>query len=77
MLKEAKPESNLPTPSFFQHFETPSNKHKTQTPRYRSRINSKLDTNLVPILDQALVQNVLVNTLPVISLHTMVALTKL
>ena len=40
MLKESKPQSESPTPSFYQHFRTPSNKFDNQTPRYRSRSNS-------------------------------------
>ena len=38
MLKESKPQSRSPTPSFYQHFKTPSN--KPQYSRYRSRSNS-------------------------------------
>ena len=37
MLKEFKPQSKSPTPSFYQHFKTPSNKYNPQSPRYRSR----------------------------------------
>ena len=40
MLKESKPQSKSPTPSFYQHFKTPSNKHYPQYSRYRSRSNS-------------------------------------
>ena len=38
MLNESKPQSRSPTPSFYQHFKTPSN--KPQYSRYRSRSNS-------------------------------------
>ena len=40
MLKESTPQSRYPTPSFYQHFKTPSNKHHPQYSRYRSRSNS-------------------------------------
>ena len=39
MLKESKPQSKSPTPSFHQHFKTPSNKYDNQAPRYHSRSN--------------------------------------
>ena len=35
MLKESKPQSRSPTPTFYHHFKNPSN--KTSYPRYRSR----------------------------------------
>ena len=35
LLKESKPQSRSPTPTFYQHFKTPSN--KSRYPRYRSR----------------------------------------
>ena len=40
MLKESKPQSKSPTPSFYQHFKTHSAKHCPQYPRYRSQSNS-------------------------------------
>ena len=38
LLKESKPQSRSPTPTFYQHFKTPSN--KSRYPRYRSRSHS-------------------------------------
>ena len=38
MLKESKPQSRSPTPTFYQHFKRPSN--KSHYPRYRSRSHS-------------------------------------
>ena len=38
MLKESKPQSRSPTPTFYQHFKNPSN--KSHYPRYRSRSHS-------------------------------------
>ena len=40
MLKGSKPQSKSPTPSFNQHFKSPSNKYNNQTPRYHSRSKS-------------------------------------
>ena len=40
MLKESKPQSKSPTPSFYQHFKTPFNKYDNQIPPYRSCSNS-------------------------------------
>ena len=40
MLKESKPQSKSPTPSFYHYFETPFVKHYPQYSRYRSRSNS-------------------------------------
>ena len=38
LFKESKPQSRSPTPTFYQHFKTPSN--KSRYPRYRSRSHS-------------------------------------
>ena len=38
MLKESKPQSRSPTPTFYQHFKSPSK--KSHYPRYRSRSHS-------------------------------------
>ena len=40
MLEESKQQSKSPTPSFYQHFKTPSAKHCRHCSRYRSRSNS-------------------------------------
>ena len=40
MIKESKPQSRSPTPSFYQHFKTPSNKHYPQSSQYSSRSNT-------------------------------------
>ena len=82
MLKESKPQSKSPTPSFYQHSKTSSNEHDNQTPRYRSRTivtiiedsHENFTINPVLILVQIPAQDIIITTLLKTTLHIMIVI---